>query len=667
MFFRTSCRCTGQSSFSRELESLVRRVRSLPVKLAAGNSTANQADVWRSLGQLSAKAHALKETDTVFGVLEHLLRKGWTPPSLEVWSNLAQHLLPYSDVESHAVLHFPGASEEIVAAGQAVSPTTASSLEFSRSTWGSHVHPSRETLLLTGGVIPLSARFPCSDGRTLGIFLNHFCVHVRSQMSWLTKTEEDWKGGVDSFPQCLFQHLQDMMRIVIAAIAINQATLSVEQLAESFTAFLKLFWDVGVLTAVIEKSKLPENTSAEDSAESQLAPITSITTSFSSAIASLLAIGVQGVGPTLALHYFSSLSVGEWISSGPHAWREEKGSPMWPAHLAQVQMEALMSVVHAMRPICSVATVDIAPRLRTVERTLDRVFQHNANNENRLRISSDSEQQYRLDVAEMLLAGMRREALSPDNFLRDAMELVDRFPPSMAIEAELLSAKVQLLDVFDLDKEGKQAVYNDLLSSLRNLVELRPRVNCFDGQENIGTVDRSLADLQDSNQSRLDTNSQRLMQRAHQEVITVLSSSGDETYLNEAYGVLISHKYHGLVITKEVIRPLLRAFAQKGDGRVFNLVDLCVLYSNNTVDMDVLGALFQTCAVNGDYYRASSLLQLLEDSIPGFLLKASDDVIEALRSLRILPNEPLHLFATQEDISIFKALGRTPAPLLELP
>jgi len=51
-------------------------------------------------------------------------------------------------------------------------------------------------------------------------------------------------------------------------------------------------------------------------------------------------------------------------------------------------------------------------------------------------------------------------------------------------------------------------------------------------------------------------------------------------------------------------------------------------------------------------------LNILKDIVPGFMVKASDDVVSSLRTLHIIPHDPLHLFVSEEDVAIYEALGQ---------
>lgn len=679
--------CLGMISFSHEANMLVAKCRELgpaPTALSwlpreldptAGEKQKKHEElvkqIWNDVEHIAARAHALKETDSAYSILQLLLSKGYYPPNLSSWNILSRYLLPFVDVEGHTVLQYPGGVESMSSTSSS-SPVFASlySEAFTRGApivRGSYLYASRQTLLMTGGVVPLSARCPSANGNVLSRWVKEYVNYVRN--TYLSGVLGE--GGMDaksdiadkvvvSLPDSLPSHVVDFTLSVFEALAKNQRSIHLNGIADSVVSLLYLAWECCVHGA-LKNSLSPKGDDGTNKMESLFLKMVSCAQNAT----------YHCIGPTLLLRFFAHLPFSCWTGEAPSIWGTLDNTSRQPllSRWCQVQLDALLNVVRVVKYLHKDLEADLLPYVRSLERTLDRVFQYNANHDDFLRINSEKEPLYRLAICELLLSVMRDESVSPDRFLREAMEVVERCPPSMAIEAELLSAKVQLLEVFDLDKDGKTAVYKDLLISLRNLVDLRPRQSgdSIEDYPSSGVVDGSLADLMDGQLYHLDPASQLVMQRAHEEVITVFSESEDDIFLNEAYGIIISHKYHGLVITRSIIKPLLKAFARRGDGRVFNLVDLCVLYSNNTIDVEILGYLFQTCAVNGDYYRARTLLKLLEDSIPGFLLKATEDIKEHLRTLNILPFEDQHLFLSEEDIRISEALGRPPNPLRSLP
>lgn len=678
-------RCLGVISFSHEMNTLATKCRHLSPSqtglswLPELDPSASQrkkkhdeliTQLWHDMERIAARAHALKETDSVYSILQMLLNKGYYPPNLNWWTLLSRFLLPFGDVESHTVMQYPGGVECASSNTSGTSPCFASlhSEEFTRGTpiaRGSYLYASRQTLLMTGGVIPLSAKYASANGTLLSRWVSQYVSYVRrayfpSVLDRKSLNKSDHRNIVETFPESLPSHIVEFTISILESLEKNQRSIRLTAILDSMIDLLYLLWESCVLSAA--KSWKPP--SSEGGGASLMEIL------FSKVISRALNLTYHGVGPVLLLHFYASLPISCWTGEEPSVWGllSARERPHLLSQCSLTQLDSLLNVLQVTKYLQNEIHDDILQSLQDIERSVDRIFQYNANHDNLLRINAEKEPTYRIAICEVLLSAMRHEAVSPDRFLREAMAIVERCPASMTIEAELLSAKVQLLEVFDLDHEGKSAVYKDLLTSLRNLVDLRPR-HSSDSPEydsSSGVVDGSLTDLMDGQPNQLDPASQIVMQRAHEEVITVFSESQDDMFLNEAYGIIISHKYHGLVITRSIIKPLLKAFASRGDGRVFNLVDLCVLYSNNIIDVEVLGYLFQTCAVNGDYFRARTLLKLLEDNIPGFLLKATEEIKEQLRSLSILPYEDQHLFMSEEDISVNEALGRPPTPLRPL-
>lgn len=605
---------------------------------------------WSEVEKLCILAHALKETDTMISFFKMMVQpgSGHCPPP-EVWVTAAQYLLGFSDIESHSVLNYPGTCESAAAVNdvEQSSITSSHSFDFSRNCLkggGGYLHPSRETLLLMGGTVPHASRFPRATGFAVSDFLKMFTQYLEGYLPLFSSGDPDGREAWKVILPCM----GDVLRVVITVVGMNKYTIRLSLVADPIVSLLKLFFELSFKSV---------------EGEEEMKKQTEVISKFISAI-----IRIPMHGPRLALHFFSQLGAEQWIGLNVLEKLSERSDSFMSVVFA-VFVENLKQTLISLKALSHQESADFSALLRRIEAHLEAVFTYNAKNDNPLELQQEKEAEIRLLMLETLIVAMRREAPSPDTFLREAMKLMERHPSSMAIEAELLTAKAQLLEAFELDEEGKATVYTDLLESLRNLVEMRPRGYASGESDSAagGLVDSSLSDLLNSSQVMLDDATQSIMQRAHGEVISVFSSSQEEKFLNEAYGIIISHKYHGLAITKELIKPLLSAFARNGDGRVFNLVDLCVLYSNNTVDLEVLASLFETCAKNGDYYRARALLQLLEETVPGFLIKAGEEIHEPLKALGILPRDSRHLFLLEDDIKINEALGRTYTPMRELP
>lgn len=623
-------------------------------------------EIWIELELLSAKAHALKESDTAYSLFRYLLKKGYYPPSLDSWILFAHHLLPFSDVESTTVLQYPGYRRNPGSGSAQVGSVPTADLSKCILRGGRGFSLSRQTLLLTGGVVPLMNRKPSADGTLLSLFLSDFCDYLTLErkncgcyrMPFSAETKEKYSKNTDLRAKNLIAAAHSMLNLATSFMKKNEQTVKFSSVAAPIIRLIRFFWEMSQLR-VLNTGSLNKESSSSVRRE--------IRQQFSSLFHTLLSVNEEGLGPVSALYFFSSaLSLEDWIGSS-EVWsknNEDEASLIKNALLffVKIQLEALVDVLQALKIDQDEIKVDFLWMARRIDDLVSKFLQHNTNHRNIFQIPSAVERYILLLVAEVLLSAMRREALFPDQFLRDAIEIIERCSPSMFMEAVLLSAKVQLLEVLDLDKEKRIAVYKDLITSLRNLVDLRPRqraigTTSYDEGEDSET-DVLNAERKDHISSKMDEYSQKVLQRAHEEVITVLCASNELENLNEAYSIIISHKYHGLIVTKEVIKPLLRAFARRGDGRAFNLVDLCVLYSNQTVDMDVFSCLFRVCAVNGDHHRAKTMLKLLEETIPGFLIKAPANITQDLQALKVLAYEPAHLFMTKEDIQISEAMGR---------
>lgn len=647
-------------------------------RIKCSESTYEAQEIWNRLELLGAKAHALKETDTFFALFQYLVNKGYFPQNFDSWLRFATYFLDFSDVESTTVLQYPGyrVEQSNCTSHKGLIPTADLSKYVLNGCRGFSL--SRQTLLMTGGVVPLMNRMCTSDGSVLHFFLLAFCEYVTlengngglSSPHPLESEKNNYSHEFSFSEEHIVKAVLNMLHLSISFIKKNCQTVNFSFVSAPVAQLMRFFWEISlyrVLSSVTSRN------------ESSFILLKEVKKQFSSLFELLLSVSEGGLGPAVALQFFSSfLFLDDWTGES-EVWSSIQSNICIDKHVmdmhlsffAQLQMENLLDVLRSIKNVDDDMKIDLLSMIRSVYGFLESFFQHNANHHNVFQISLSIEQKIRLIAAEVLLASMHREALLPDQFLQDAMEIIEKCAPSMFIEAVLLSAKVQLLEVYDLDKDKRAAVFKDLLTSLRNLVDLRPKqrsravASCsedFDSESEV--LD---GEWRENSSCRLDAYSQKILQRAHEVVITVFSHSGEPEYLNEAYSIIISHKYHNLIVTKEVIKPLLRSFSKRGDGRAFNLVDLCVLYSNQTVDMEVFLFLFQVCAENGDYFRAKTMLKLLEDTIPGFLLKAPQEIKEALQSLKILPYESVHLFLSGEDIQISEAMGRKLDHLRSLP
>lgn len=741
---------------------------------SSGTSTA-AAQLLRDIEDAATHANALRETDTLFTVLHCVLKKRHFPADAEVWGRLAEQLLPFGGIEATTVLHYPGQPSAVVRRegyGGGVAASDA------RSGWSGTVSSSysasgaapetpfrfpitRETLLLTGGVVPLSARVPCGDGRMVALFLDDFVQYVRacrekSVVEMDSSENVNERGGSGSGGSSaagaslsefcapssadLLKAVRSVSKATLRTLKANASTLQWELLLPSLLEYLRVLHeldldsaasvlrDPNTLQADVEGEREAEQDGAAppeddaEGAESDTAKPTEHTRLLQRMLDGLayyaLADGAHGA--RVALHYlndFFSSVVEAYASTQSTArlseeraqqlyWRQQR---YWIAltrrcmraiYLYYVPSTFVSSTrVSGMASTCLPCPVDLvltAPmndKIESLYDQIDVVFQENTNAGNPLRVDDTVISQLRDIHTLALLRALRIEEEAPDAYLRRALEVVDRVPASMAIEGELIAGKVRLLDLDSdiVDKDGRTAVYKDLLTSLRNLVEMRPRFARKDGAQDEGNADGSGelsnndinssggggggsdaweeggGDGEEDTSVRLDAVTQGILQRAHADVITAFCAAHTDEWLNEAYNIIVTHKYHGVKITKELILPLLEVFSRRGDCRAFNVVDLCVLYSNETVDMQTIALLFRTCAAAGDHYRARTFLQLLNEIIPGFLVKCPQSVRESLQELKLLNPPPRHLFVSAEDDLVQSALGEETRTVRRLP
>lgn len=704
------CAAAQPGSLTGWLARLSSEASALPA--AGGHDSEAQwsaaaAALWLEIDRAATHAYALRETDSLLSLFNCLCGKGWFPPAAATttagaaagvsWASLAERLLAFSSVEATSVLSYPGIPESTVRGRLAAAGAAYA------------VPCSRETLLLTGGLVPLSARIPCEDGAAVNTLLTYFCNHL------------EISGPSSSPADADAQHaeLADMNRALVTVLTKGSRTIRLEAVAFPVARYMAFLYECDTAEGT--------SAGAADASEPrQLLPLLpSLARALCSEVAHaglgarLTAVGLayiieQGKQASLAASEAAGGSVGmQHILFSQQFFALPRAAQALQLQLMRGAAQALYK--HYERSHTSSSTSGssskplrrnstplhedllMAPLFRSFYDFVDAVFQYDATHGGCLDVSAAAQQETRSVLSLATLRALRVEATAPDQFLRQSMEVVDRCASSMAVEGELIAGKVALFDYFDLNEEGKAALYEDIVTSLRHLVDLRPRnvsQHGFEGSSLLGASafgagasgdgdtepelaatgssgDDDAAAVKSAGQS-MDPTSRRIMQAAHERVIRVLCDSLDADRINEAYGITVAHKYHGLVITKEVIKPLLTTMSRRGDCRVFNLVDVCVLYSDSTVDMECIACLFRACAVAGDHYRARTLLELLEDIVPGFLVKAPAEVRESLKDLRVLPPEPMHLFMSDEEKLVRAALaggsgaGALPEPA-ELP
>jgi hypothetical protein len=126
----------------------------------------------------------------------------------------------------------------------------------------------------------------------------------------------------------------------------------------------------------------------------------------------------------------------------------------------------------------------------------------------------------------------------------------------------------------------------------------------------------------------------------HAPVVEELCRRGSPQDLTTAYTLLNAHKYYGLRITQSLILPLLTCFANTGDSRLFNLVDVCTLFSGCAIDARTIALMVRCCRIASDHHRAKALMELLRDDSAGILAKIGPGALDDLRHLKVLPPIP---------------------------
>ncbi|CBH12759.1 hypothetical protein, conserved [Trypanosoma brucei gambiense DAL972] len=577
------------------------------------SSTPVADNLWEQVMAVAPSARALKETDTLLALVFRLLRNGLQPPSgeaaAETWSALIRDLAPYSDVEANSVLSYPGTPECAEELRGAMANALCAAEGRNNANCDLDDRPllrlTRETLLLTGGVVPLSARVPCSDGGAIGQLLDAFCVCCEASGNAMMSSAS----------------LEEMSKAVLSALHVIAETVDVRETSPLVLSLLRFMRLLGVR----EKGQYKQNDESMGSVASFAEELTSV-------------LANNGLGARIVLFFV-------------HEHCEATPEEMVPLPLVCLAARGIWRHYRT-----ADTTFPCLEHLKYVNGAVDVTLQRNANNNNILGLQENEEGDLRLQVSLALLKGMRLHADSPDVFLRSAIDVVDSCPASLSLEYEVLVAKTNLLDMFADDEASCSAIYDDLLQSLRALVELRPRdaendvssMNTHEGGEGDAASDGKVTRKKKLQIKHMEEDRQLLreqFQEAHRIVVEAFVRSRIQERLNQAYTILVTHKYHGLVITQEVAYPLLDVLSRRGDCRVFNIIDLCVLYSGCTIDYDALTCLFRACRVAGDFYRARTLYQLLKEMIPGFLLRAPTTIREMLRELKVLDPEPTHLFA----------------------
>ncbi|KPA83721.1 hypothetical protein ABB37_01969 [Leptomonas pyrrhocoris] len=674
------------------------------------SSTAAAQRLLRDIEEAATHANALRETDTLFSILHCVLRKRHFPTDAGAWARLADQLLPFGGIEAGSVLCYPAPSKAAARHGAHLQYLPDEASAWPITSPGSSLHSAphksyrlpttRETLLLTGGVVPLSARVPCGDGRMVALFLDDFIQFVRA-------------GERSGLAPDVANAVQSVSKAVLDAVKANAPTLQWELLLPSLLEYMRLLHELDLQSAasVLQNPKEAEaDVEAEgDNSDSETAKPAQRTRFLRRMLDGLahraLTDGAHGARVAVYyLHDYFAKVVDAFQASDrfAHTSPEDAGRLYWMQQryfisLTQSCMRAVYlhytpDAAAQARPVRSscvpadaILAAPIHSKIAALYDQIDVVFQQNTNAANPLRVPEATVSQLKDIHTLALLRALRIEESAPDAYLRRALEVVDRVPASMAIEGELIAGKVRLLDLDSdaVDEDGRTAIYNDLLTSLRSLVEMRPRFARHGGTgpssdgdagersggEGTNTNERGEEDADDGGADpvRVDAVTQGILQRAHADVITALCAAHKDEWSNEAYNILVTHKYNGVKITKELILPVLEVFSRRGDCRAFNLVDLCVLYSNESIDMRTIALLFRTCAAAGDHYRAETFLQLLSEIIPGFLVRCPASVKESLQELKLLDPLPRHLFVSAEEDLVQSALGAEARVVRRLP
>ncbi|CAG9568899.1 conserved hypothetical protein [Leishmania major strain Friedlin] len=757
------CSAAAMQTLSAWLTDLAEESMAVPSATAAdlqtrqndgqGPTRKTPAQLWRELEDAATHANALRETDTLFSILQCLLLKQQYPTDVHAWARLAKQLLPYSGIEQKSVLHYPGRSDASYRrdghpGGSSLANLSSSSdpvLTDADGGFGDDgasrrggggarrggeyavpysLYPSRETLLLSGGVVPLSARVPCGDGRAISLFVRGFTRFVEGQL------------GVQPHTQLtseLLQVVKDVSGAVTEALAVNADSLQLELLLPALLDYMELLHVLDLRTATVAAcGPLATEEERRDAAGATVRddepnghgrsspPRPSKPTRFlQNMVHDLAQNAMAGAarGARVVLYYLNECfaAVVEAYQADAAAtftdkmyWAQQRylltltRACMWAIsqHYTSATTAALSAAsgsvasspsphVQGLRPTVAtadlVATAPMNAHIQALYDHIDVLFQRNTHADNPLHLTDEEVAQLKEIHTAALLRALRIEEAAPDAYLRRALEVVDRVPASMAIEGELIAGKVRLLELDSdtVDEEGRAAIYDDLLTSLRSLVEMRPRFLRHNGAHHAAGGGAAAAasastpadggggggeeDEGDGEQLRLDAATQAILQRAHFDVITAFCAAHKEEWSNEAYNILVAHKYHGVKITNDLIRPVLEVFSRRGDCRVFSLVDLCVLYSNEPIDMHTIALLFRTCAAAGDHHRARTFLQLVNEIIHGFLVKCPASVKESLQELKLLDPPPRHLFVSTEDDLVQSALGEQQRTVRRLP
>lgn len=288
-------------------------------------------------------------------------------------------------------------------------------------------------------------------------------------------------------------------------------------------------------------------------------------------------------------------------------------------------VERMFRVVSLVKKCYRSPMVGIRESLEKMIVNLDRGLQRNSNDGNPLQIDEDTEGLVRR-AAQCAIVRCLRVDLPPAEFLEKLRQIASAEPAaSVWSEYEAICGYRELMKDKELTSTQREDILNNMLVSLRTMVDVRPRGDA------------------------MDADTKALYQHGHAIVIEALCSTRDSAHISKAYLVVVAHKYHNLSIDVALIRPLVEAMSRRGDCRVFNLIDLVTLYCNNAVDFETINSLFRACQVAGDHHRAKSLYSMLKAVIPGFLVKAPSEVTQNLVELKVLPQQGGNMFDPDDE------------------
>lgn len=656
------------STLTTQLEVLARRIGGLSA------SNGDVSDAWTDVMKLGKTALALRESDTLLTVSNHLidleisrLRTGVTAPSLKLdhstWLQLFE-FAKYSDIEASSVCVY----------GRMFS--TGGSSTGKRSTDG----VDYDLLWATGGVVPVGHRITCATG----------AAHLELLQRW-----QNLESAVstNSHHHHSVQLPEALLDGVLASLEAAKETLQHSVLEELVPVLLTLSnaseTDAKIFQFVEGLPDMPrcdpEGLSDASMAFNGATPSGPVRAALSimqrffastDEIRSFLAVERAFRLFNLVAKRYVDVDVTA-IAQGSHpsvASEVERLANLVDMALQQnestgnnaLELEAdVCSLVRRTAMECKwhCAVVEARPRVGSPASPSS---SHSESSSNREDDSPDDGFGTAVDHREgSVTAGATHtydgsvngdvaEAMMRDLSVQGLSMTFPLMCDVVLMRAKAVTATTKALIEANDDDAAVTTQHLDeacsqLIQSLRLVVEHRPRTD-------LG--------FSDDGARAMDPETRRRYQEVHSKAIAALCDTRSERWLQEAYVIIVTHKYHQLLIDAHVVRPLLRRFARTGDGRAFNIVDLITLYSNQKIDYDTIECLFRVCNVSGDFHRAKALLQILKETVPGFLSKAPQGIIDPLRELGVLPPIPGDAFELPSEDSPAQVPSR---PLVELP